>query len=72
MGHNKHIVPLAHVAIKDRDFNVFVSVNTYNQDIHVFKYNEDTGTCAYDVFARNEEVLDFLDLPLPKSTPKHY
>ena len=69
---NRHIRPIAHVSVKDRDFNVHVSLNMLDHRLHVFKYCENTGICSYDVFEDHDTARHWIESPLPKTRPKHY
>ena len=71
MAH-KEIVTIAHVHIKDYDCNVAVSLNTLTHCLHLFKYDESTGICEYEVFDDHSHAELWLSNPLPKSKPKHY
>jgi putative heme degradation protein len=71
MAH-KEIVSIAHVAVKDRGFNVHVSLNMLNHALHVFKYNEDSSVCQYEIFADHSHARAWIEHPLPESKPKHY
>ena len=54
-------VPLAHVYVRDRGYCVFISMCTVTQHVHIFKYNEDTYTCEYEVFDHVNLVSDYLE-----------
>lgn len=71
MAH-KEIISIAHVHLKDRDCNVAVSLNTLTHCLHLFKYDESTGICEYEVFEDHSLAEGWLANPLPKSKPKHY
>jgi hypothetical protein len=55
-------VTVAHIAVKDRDYNVHISVNTVTHQMHVFKYNE--TQCQYEILDNQRAVQEFLDRPL--------
>jgi hypothetical protein len=71
MAH-KEIIPIAHVTIRDRGYNAYVSLNTMTHALHVFKYDEDSGICIYEVFDDHSQVEEFLAAHMPKTKPKHY
>jgi len=71
MAH-KEIISIAHVVVRDRDYNAHVALNTLTHALHVFKYNEESGICIYEVFDDHSQVEDFLAQKMPKSKPKHY
>jgi hypothetical protein len=71
MAH-KEIVSIAHVHVKDHDCNVAVSLNTYTHVLHLFKYDERTGICQYEVLDDHSLAEAWLSEPLPKFKPKHY
>lgn len=71
MAH-KEIVSIAHVHLKDRDCTVSVSLNTHTHALHLFKYNEDSCICEYEVLSDHSLAHDWLAQPLPKVKPKHY
>ena len=55
-------VTVAHIAVKDRDYNVHISINTVTHQMHVFKYNE--TQCLYEILDNQQAVQEFLDRPL--------
>lgn len=55
-------ITVAHIAVKDRDYNVHISLNTETHQMHVFKYND--TACAYEILDNQIAVSDFLDQPL--------
>ena len=67
MAKHKHIQQLAHVTVRDRDYNVYVSINTQNHCLHVFKYND--RACAYEIFTSEERAESWIEQPLPTSWP---
>lgn len=52
------MVPLAHVYVKDQDYNVYISMCTISRRMHVFKYNE--VCCQYEIFDNYDEVTHWL------------
>lgn len=54
-------VPLAHVHVRDRGYCVYISMCTVTQHVHVFKYNEETYQCEYEVFDELYYVQDYLE-----------
>ncbi len=72
MGSHNHIVPIAHVAIRDRNYCAHVSLNMLSHRLHVFKYCESTGVCSYEVFDSHDHARAWLEHDLPESKPKHY
>jgi hypothetical protein len=71
MAHNE-IISIAHVHLKDRDCCVAVSLNTLTHALHLFKYDEASGICVYEVFDDHSLAEPWLAQPLPKVKPKHY
>ena len=55
-------ITVAHIAVKDRDYNVHISLNTVTHQMHVFKYND--TRCLYEILDNQTAVQEFLDLPL--------
>ena len=72
MAQHSEIITIAHVRLKDRDCNVAVSLNTLTHRLHLFKYNESTGVCQYEVFEDHGQAEPWLAEHLPKVKPKHY
>lgn len=62
------IVPVAHIRVADYDYNVYISMDTANRKINIFKYNE--VSCDYDSFDNQRDACAFLEKPLQK--PKRY
>jgi hypothetical protein len=56
------IVHLAHVTVRDRDYNVAVSQNRITGCIHIFKYNDQC--CDYCICNTADEAYQFLEKPL--------
>ena len=59
-GHNT-MISLAHVYVRDRDYNVYLSMCTVTRHIHVFKYND--RHCDYEVFNTYNDCYDYLEEP---------
>lgn len=53
------MLPIAHVHVRDRDYNCYISVCTTTHNIHVFKYN--SSRCEYEVFDSQEEAQRYLN-----------
>ncbi len=62
------IVPVAHIRVQDYDYNVYISMDTVNRKINIFKYDE--VSCDYDTFDNQADACSFLEIPLRK--PKKY
>jgi hypothetical protein len=60
------MVNLAHVYVRDRDYNVFLSMCTTSKRLHAFKYCERTYTCEYSVFDDYDACCQYLEEPLGK------
>ena len=58
------IVPVAHVRVNDSDYNVYISMDTANRKINIFKY--DDVCCDYDTFDNQADACAFLETPLQK------
>ena len=58
------IVPIAHVTVRDRDYNVYISMCTVTNNMHIFKYND--MCCDYEIFSQEGDAATWLDKPLPK------
>ena len=58
---------IAHVYVRDRDYNVHVSINEDNRHIHIFKYDEALYKCEYEVFYNHYQAADYLELLLKGS-----
>lgn len=56
------MISIAHVQVKDRGFNAYVSMCLITRSIHVFKYNE--LCCDYDVFDSQYLASQYLQKPL--------
>jgi hypothetical protein len=57
-------VKLAHIHVRDKNYDVSISLNTISRTIHVFKYNEEKVLCEYEVFDNTEDCCDYLELLL--------
>jgi hypothetical protein len=55
------MISLAHVYVRDRDYNVFLSMCTVTRNLHVFKYND--HRCAYEVFSDYNACCQYLEEP---------
>lgn len=51
---------VAHVAVRDRDYNVYISINTETAQMHVFKYSESLCLCEYELCSNQTEVRLYL------------
>lgn len=56
------MISIAHVQLRDRGFNAYVSMCVITRNIHVFKYNQ--LCCDYDVFDSQHLASQFLQEPL--------
>jgi len=56
------MISIAHVQVKDKGFNAYVSMCLITRTIHVFKYND--LCCDYDVFDSQLLASQFLQKPL--------
>jgi hypothetical protein len=55
---------IANVYVRDRQYNVHVSINNLTRAIHVFKYDEQHTVCEYEMFNNHHEAADYLELLL--------
>jgi hypothetical protein len=55
-------ITVAHITVRDRDYNVHISLNTETHQMHVFKYSE--TECQYEILDNQISVQEFLDRPL--------
>ena len=55
---------IANVYVRDRQYNVHVSINNLTRAIHVFKYDEQHTVCEYEMFNNHYEAADYLELLL--------
>lgn len=63
MYHNINpYVTVAHITVRDRDYNVHISINTVTHQMHVFKYSD--TECCYEILDNQVAVQEFLDRPL--------
>ena len=58
------MVPIAHIHVRDRNYDVYVSMSLITRNIHVFKYSEDRSVCEYEVFSQYQDAQDYLELLL--------
>lgn len=56
------IVTMAHVAVKDSDYNIYLSMCIESRHVHVFKYTD--TVCAYEIFDNQEAACEFIERPL--------
>jgi hypothetical protein len=63
------MIPLAHIQVAERDYNVYISLCTVTKQMHIFKYNQ--LYCAYEVFCEEGEACQWLELPLT-APPRPY
>ncbi len=64
-----NIVPLAHIHVKDTDYNVYISMCIDTRQMHIFKYND--TCCDYEVFGTEGEACQFIERPMPGTNPKN-
>ena len=57
-------VKLAHIHVRDRNYDVAISLCVATRHIHVFKYNTEKVLCQYEIFDNTEECCDYLELIL--------
>ena len=57
-------ITIAHIHVRDRNYDVYVSMNVTSRHIHVFKYDTDRVTCEYEVFNHYQDACDYLELLL--------
>jgi hypothetical protein len=57
-------ITIAHIHVRDRNYDVYVSMSLATRNIHVFKYSEERVACEYEVFSRYSEACDYLELLL--------
>ena len=53
------MVPLAHVTVRDRDYQCYISMDSVSRNIHIFKYTD--MSCDYEVFSDYDEACDYLN-----------
>ena len=58
------MIRIAHIHVKDRNYDVYVGMSTVTRNLHVFKYNEQDYRCEYEVFSDHNEAQDYLELLL--------
>jgi hypothetical protein len=58
------IVHIAHIHVRDRNYDVYVGMNTLTRRLHVFKYDEQRSICEYELFEDHREAEDYLELLL--------
>ncbi len=58
-----NMITLAHVRVKNSEYNIFISYCVASQNVHIFKYN-DRG-CDYGVFDNQADACEFIAQPLP-------
>lgn len=57
-------VTIANIHVRDRNYDVHVSMNVVTRCLHVFKYDVERVTCAYEVFDNYLAACDYLELLL--------
>jgi len=57
-------ITIAHIHVRDRNYDVYVSMCLSSRHIHVFKYSEAKCHCEYEVFNSHNEACDYLELLL--------
>lgn len=62
------MIPMAHVSVRDRDYNVYISLCLNTRRLHIFKYND--VSCQYDVFDDQADACLFIEEPLPRNHSK--
>lgn len=55
---------IANVYVRDRQYNVHVSINNVTRAIHIFKYDERHTICEYELFNNHFDAADYLELLL--------
>jgi hypothetical protein len=55
---------IANVYVRDRQYNVHVSINNHTRAIHIFKYSEQHTVCEYEMFNNHIDAADYLELLL--------
>lgn len=55
---------IANVYVRDRDYSVYVGMNTVTRSIHVLKYDEALYKCEYEVFDSHLDAAAYLELLL--------
>lgn len=58
------MIHIAHIHVKDRNYDVYVGMNTLSHNLHVFKYDEQRSICEYEVFTNHQDAEDYLELLL--------
>jgi hypothetical protein len=56
------MIPLAHISVSDRDFNVYISLCITSRNMHIFKYND--HSCDYEVFGSEGAAVQWISKPL--------
>ena len=57
-------ITIAHIHVRDRNYDVYVSMSLVTRNIHVFKYSEERVVCEYEIFANHNDAADYLELLL--------
>jgi predicted transcriptional regulator YheO len=57
-------ITIANIHVRDRNYDVHVSMNLATRCLHVFKYDTERVTCAYEVFDCYLDACDYLELLL--------
>ena len=63
------MIPIAHIHVNDRDYNIYISMCTITRHMHMFKYND--RWCDYEVFATEGDACSWLEQPL-SAPPRYY
>lgn len=59
-----NLIQLAHIHVRDKNYNVYISMCTNTQNMHIFKYSEDLGLCSYEIFGTGDDACAWLELNL--------
>ena len=56
-----NLVTMAHIHVRDKNYNVYISICTETQNMHIFKYSEALGRCSYEIFGTSEDACRWLE-----------
>jgi len=57
-------IQFCHVRVRDRGYDVTISMNVTTRRVHAFKYSEERFLCDYSWFDSIDEALAWLETPL--------
>ncbi len=59
-----NLVMVAHIHVRDKNYNVYLSICKETHNMHMFKYNEELGRCSYEIFGAAEDACTWLESEL--------